>query len=634
MSLLQVGPQLAFSDALHAEKYRAEGESFRESQNRVASALTDHDYEFQKLRGILLPMKYLFGGRIQAAVGALKSTTAYNCFVAPTILDSFVEGENSIMDVANKAVATMRLGGGIGYDFSTLRPRGDMIQKLLSRSSGPVSFMEIYDACCRCIASSGHRRGAQMGVLRVDHPDIELFIRAKQNNLSLTGFNLSIGITDEFMTCVRTNSMFKLRWGGKIYKEIHARQLWELIMRSTWDWAEPGVIFIDTINRLNNLWYCEWIAATNPCGELPLPPNGACLLGSFNLAKYTTYFMKKGYFDWNGFKSDIPVIIEAMDNVIDRTIYPLDEQKLEAMNKRRMGVGITALANSLEAQGAPYGSDHFIELEENVMRTLRDESYRASIELAKRKGPFPLFDRDKYLQGEFIKALPDDIQEGIYKYGIRNSHLNSIAPTGTISSTADNVSSGCEPVFAYEYNRTVADFEGKKEYKISDYAYREWGIKGRPAKEVTAKQHVLVLSTAQRFIDSAVSKTCNIPSTMSWSEFEQVYWDAYESGCKGCTTYRVDGKRGAILNEVKDTTSEQEEIWEALMDICEELSPESGIREKHQSLPESDRKFLLHKLESVINEASNKPLLEELRKEVDNKVSCTIDPLTGQKECE
>jgi len=553
----------AFSDQLHAEKYRGPGEPFAEAMNRVAGGLTEGKQEFHAFREPLLGMRFMPAGRIQAAVGAPKRVTPYNCYVSGTIEDSFVEGEGSIMARAAQAAATMRMGGGIGYDFSTLRPKGDPIRKLGSRSSGPISFMEIYDAICRCVASSGHRRGAQMGILRVDHPNIEAFIHAKQNLKSLTGFNLSIGITDRFMRAVIDDKPFKLRWGGRVYREVNARALWEMIMRSTWDWAEPGVVFIDTINSMNNLWYCEMIAATNPCGEQPLPPFGACLLGSFNLPQYIRYVgpsdhepNHSGYaFDWDQFIADIPPVVRAMDNVVDIAAYPLYEQEKEAKSKRRMGLGVTGLANALEVLGMPYGSDEFLAQEAAVLDTLVRESYRASALLAKEKGSFPMFDTEKYLEGKFIQRLDEETRDLIKKYGIRNSHLTSIAPCGTISLCADNVSSGIEPVFAYEYDRTIRTEDGDQVVKIEDYGVMAWQKKGKACADVTIGEHVEVLLTAANRVDSAVSKTCNVPPDTPWEDFKSIYVRAWEGGAKGCTTFQVGGKRFGVLNAQEDGTS-------------------------------------------------------------------------------
>lgn len=549
---MKMGPQTRVGEYFHAMKHRQAGEDFREANNRVASALKDSDEHYHATREITGTQRFMFAGRIQSAMGSSRATTPYNCYVSGKIEDSFVHGDGNIMDRAKEAAATMRMGGGIGYDFSSLRPKGDVIRKLQSHSSGPVSFMGIFDAVCKCVASSGHRRGAQMGVLRVDHPDIEEFIHAKQNTSALTGFNISIAVTDEFMLAVKNKAQFPLRWGGEVYREVDAEALWESIMRSAWDWAEPGVLFIDTINRMNNLWYCETIAATNPCGEQPLPPFGACLLGSFNLAKYvrpvTALIKSKAWmFDWDQLKADIPHIVRAMDNVVDRAKYPLPQQKAEAVNKRRMGIGVTGVANAMEAQGLPYGSAGALEWLERVLRTIAVESYRASALLAKEKGAFPLYDAEKYLQGEFIKKLPEDVRDLIREHGIRNSHLTSIAPTGTISLGADNVSSGIEPVFDLVTARPVNTPSGVEMVEVEDYGLREFGVSGRTANQVTAQEHIGTLVVAQRWVDSAVSKTCNMDSSMPWEDFKALYMSAWEGGAKGCTVFNMDGKRMALL---------------------------------------------------------------------------------------
>ncbi len=544
------GPQLPVSDLLHGDKYRLPGEDYRESVNRVASALKDDDDHFHVLRPIMLDMRFMFAGRIQASMGAPKAVTPYNCFVSGTISDSFVDGDGSIMQRAAEAAQTMRMGGGIGYDFSTLRPRGELIRKLQSRSSGPVSFMDIYDAICRCVASSGHRRGAQMGVLRIDHPDVEEFMRAKQNDTELTGFNTSLAITDEFMECLAAGRPFPLKWDGRTLKEVDPVALWEMVMRSTWDWAEPGVLFVDTINRMNNLWYCETIAATNPCGEQPLPPYGACLLGSFNLVKYVCGTKPHFEFDWEQFRVDVSPVVRAMDNVVDRALYPLPQQRMEALSKRRMGLGIMGFANAAEALDMPYGSDECLEFELQVLETLRDEAYLSSTELAREKGPFPKYDRDLFLAGEHAKTLPENVRHAVRQHGLRNSHLTSIAPTGTISFCADYVSSGIEPVFQYEGHRLVNMPDGQEVMAVSDYGLREFGVRGRLAEDVTAQEHVDVLAAATDLVDSAVSKTCNVAKAMPWDDFKGIYTQAWERGCKGCTTFNRDGKRsGILLNE-------------------------------------------------------------------------------------
>lgn len=553
------GPQFPFSDDLHAEKYRGEGESFREAMQRISSALSDDEAHYREFREILLDMRFLPAGRVQAAMGSTRQVTPYNCFVSGRIEDSFVEGHGCIMDRAAEAAATMRLGGGIGYDFSTLRPSGATIKKLNSKSSGPLSFMEIFDAICRCVASSGHRRGAQMAVMRVDHPDIEAFVRSKQNETRFRGFNISVGITDAFMQALLNGSSFPLTFNGEVYKEINPVSLWETIMRSTWDWAEPGVLFIDRINNANNLHYCETIAATNPCGEQPLPPYGACLLGSFNLAKYlVTNDGFEWLFDWSQFERDIPVVVRAMDNIIDRAVYPLWEHEQEAKSKRRMGLGITGLANTLEAQGLRYGEGEFLTAMQQILMILRDEAYRASIELAKEKGSFPKFKLEKYLEGEFIRELPLELKRGIAEHGIRNSHLTSIAPTGTISMCADNVSSGIEPVFAHSMFRTVHRAHGIEEVHIEDYAVKTFGVCGKTAAEVTPQEHLAVLKHAAPYVDSSISKTCNVPADTPWDDFKNLYVEAWRSGCKGLTTYTMGGQREGILSAAEDDSQVEE----------------------------------------------------------------------------
>ena len=489
-----------------------------------------------------------------------------NCYVSGTIPDDMV----GIMDRAKEAAITMKLGGGIGYDFSTLRPRGTSIASLDSRSSGPVSFMGVYDAVCQTVSSAGHRRGAQMGVLRVDHPDIEEFVTAKNNKHNLTNFNISVGVTDKFMEAVKTDSPFDLIFDGKVHKTVSATALWDKIMRSTWDWAEPGILFIDRINKKNNLWYCEDIVATNPCGEQPLPPYGACLLGSFNLTKYVYKYETSYYFDYALFQKDIPIVVRAMDNVVDRAVYPLPEQEQEAKNKRRMGLGVTGVANAIEAMGHAYGTDEYVHHMSGIMERLRDTAYRSSISLAVEKGRFPAF-RHGYLDSEFAKTLPSDIRDDISKYGIRNSHLLSVAPTGTISLSADNVSSGIEPVFSHSYDRTILMFDGPKVERVEDYGVRVFGVTGRKADDLDVMSHVKVLNAASKYVDSACSKTCNVGNDVKWEDFKDVYRKAYEGGASGCTTYRAAGKRYGILNASRD-----EEVAEGT--ACY-IDPETGQKE-------------------------------------------------------
>ena len=571
------GPTMSLSQEIDATKYRQAGESFDEKVKRIAGALADGDDHQWEMEEILGNMRFLPAGRVQSAIGSKRITTAYNCFVSGTIEDSM----NSIMERASEAAETMRRGGGIGYDFSTIRPRGKTIKSLQSSASGPVSFMGIFDAVCQTISSSGHRRGAQMGVLRVDHPDVREFIHAKSNSDKLTGFNVSVGITDKFMESLETGEPFDLVFEGEVYDSIDAAELWDEIMEMTWDWAEPGVLFIDRIKEMNNLFYCEDIAATNPCGEQPLPPYGACLLGSFNLTKYVEPGLVHT-FDFSQFKKDIPHVVRAMDNVVDRTIYPLKAQSDEAKNKRRMGLGVTGLANAGEMLGYPYGSEEFLGWAEKVFACLRDNAYRASAALAEEKGAFPLY-REQYLKSNFIRTLPASVKKEIRKHGIRNSHLTSIAPTGTISLVADNVSGGIEPVFSSYYDRTIQTEAGPKTERVEDYAYSR-GVSGRGANDITVQDHLAVLLLAQHYVDSACSKTCNVGDDVSYEEFKQVYVDAWKGGAKGCTTFRLSGKRFGILQTV------------------EEEAPVSG-------------------------EAT------EMVEEEGAVQACFIDPLTGQKEC-
>lgn len=578
------GPRTALAEELDAMKYRQEGESFDDKINRLARSMSDDANHQWELEDILGNMRFLPAGRVQASMGANRVVTSFNCFVSGTIEDNM----NDIMAKAGEAAETMRRGGGIGYDFSRIRPKGDKIKSLQSQASGPVSFMGIFDAVCQTIASSGHRRGAQMGVLRVDHPDVFDFIRAKRNSDKLTGFNISVAITDKFMEALLNDDddSFELVFEGQTYKTISARELWDEIMDSTWDWAEPGVLFIDRITEMNNLHYCEEIEATNPCGEQPLPAYGACLLGSFNLTQYIPEMHEENReFNFDKFKKDIVHIVRAMDNVIDRTIYPLKAQSDEAKNKRRMGLGVTALANAGEMLGYQYGDEGFMKWAEKVFACLRDHTYKASALLAKEKGAFPLY-REEYLKSNFIRTLPSSVKKLIREHGIRNSHLTSIAPTGTISLVADNISSGIEPVFSYSYDRTIQTFDGPKIETVEDYAYAR-GIKGRDANTITVQEHLAVLLLAQHYIDSACSKTCNVGDEVDYESFKQVYVDAWKGGAKGCTTFRLSGKRFGILNTTSEKTVETEKENESTTEIVSEenkaeacfIDPQTGQKE-------------------------------------------------------
>jgi len=540
------GPQVPACEQVHKTKYRLPNESFAEACARQAASMADDEQHRIAFKDILVNQRLLLAGRVQSAMGAPKNVTAFNCFVSGTIEDSM----DSIMDKAKEAAETMRRGGGIGYDFSNIRPSGDRIVSLGSPASGPVSFMRIFDAVCDTIMSAGLRRGAMMAVLRVDHPDIEHFIRSKRDEGSLTNFNISVGVTDEFMAAVTKKDTFDLVFNSRVYDTIDASSLWDEIMRSTWDWAEPGVIFLDQINKENNLQYLEDIAATNPCGEQPLPPYGACLLSSFNLVKYVSVAPNgSAIFDYAQLKEDIPHVVRAIDNVIDRTEYPLLEQRNEAYNKRRMGLGITGLGNALTLLGLRYGSPEAVRFARKVTKTLMCGAYEASVDLAEEKGCFPYYG-PRYIDSPFIKRLPEDIKERMSKYGIRNSHLTSIAPTGTISFTADNISSGVEPVFANEVDRTVITEEGPQIMRIKDYVYDNYGLKNITADELTPDEHLDMQIAVQTFVDSAVSKTINVGDDVTYNEFKDIYLKAWKGKLKGCTTYRAAGKRYGVLNKV------------------------------------------------------------------------------------
>lgn len=583
------GPSHPVSVDQHVSKYRIDPtESFLELCNRLSGTLADNEEHQRDIRMTFLHQNFIPAGRVQRAVGAPMRICAHNCFVSGTIKDDSTD----IMEKVKESFLTMRMGGGIGYDFSTLRWRGAHIKTLNSTASGAVSFMEVFNASCKTVRSAGGRRGAQMGVLRVDHPDIEEFIDAKTAALAddvtkaqmlmqavnsageaifdatqralildivekvsiqnrLSAFNVSVAVTNEFMEAVRAGASFDLKFNGAVVRTVDALTLWNKIMHATWDWAEPGVLFIDRINDANNLRYCEVIAATNPCGEQPLPPYGACLLGSFAMPKYVRKHGDRYWIDLEGLKADIPGVVRAMDNVIDVALYPLPQQEAEAKNKRRMGLGVTGMANAIEACGFAYGSEKYLDLQAKILTVLRDECYRASALLAAEKGAFPLFSKE-YLKGEFIQTLPDDIRALIEKHGIRNSHLLSIAPTGTISLTADNMSSGIEPVFAYRNGREIISDDGvtKQYVEIDDYGVREFGVKGRCADDLDVFEHVEVYTHAQQFVDSSISKTCNVGADVTFDQFKAVYMTAWEKGAKGCTTFRINGKRFGMMKSL------------------------------------------------------------------------------------
>jgi ribonucleoside-diphosphate reductase alpha chain len=509
--------------------------------------------------------KVLPAGRIVSGAGSERRVTLFNCFVMGDIPDDMA----GIFEHLKEAALTMQQGGGIGYDFSTLRPKGAPVKGVGADASGPLSFMDVWDAMCRTIMSAGSRRGAMMATMRCDHPDIEAFIDAKREAGRLRMFNLSVLVTDDFMRAVKEDSSWELTFKGATYKSLPARELWNKIMRATYAYAEPGVIFIDRINRLNNLHYCEDIHATNPCGEQPLPAYGVCLLGSLNLAKLVDRPFEDGArLDLDRLDGLVRVAVRMMDNVIDVSNFPLEQHRREAQAKRRIGLGVTGLADALILCGARYGGAQAIRLTEAWMAAIRRSAYLASAELAAEKGAFPLYDAEKYLAGETVRSLDADVIEAIRANGIRNALLTSIAPTGTISLFADNVSSGLEPVFAFSYTRGVLQKDGtRREEEVSDYAYRLFRrLKGEGAPlpsyfvdalSLTPGDHVVMQAAIQKYVDSSISKTINVPEDISFEAFRDVYQQAYDLGCKGCTTYRPNDVTGAVLEVRKEAKAEE-----------------------------------------------------------------------------
>ena len=533
--------------------------SIEDSWRRVARALAATEAEPAAWEGrfceALADFRFLPAGRIISGAGSDRRVTLFNCFVMGGIEDDLA----SIFTHLREAALTLQQGGGIGYDFSTLRPRGAPVRGVGADASGPLSFMDVWDSMCRTIMSAGARRGAMMATLRCDHPDIEAFIAAKREPGRLRNFNLSVLVTDAFMTAVERDAPWKLVFDGTTYRTLRARALWEEIMRATYDYAEPGVIFIDRINARNNLAYCETINATNPCGEQPLPPYGACLLGSINLPRLVRNpFAPDAAIDADELAHLVGTAVRMLDNAIDASGFPLEQQRQEALAKRRIGLGLTGLADALMMVGLRYGTPEAAAQAGIWAEAVSHAAYRASCALAAEKGAFPLFDRDAYLAGETVRELPSAIRERIAATGIRNALLTSIAPTGTISLLADNVSSGIEPVFALGYVRRVRERDGStREEDVSDHAVRLYrrlfGAEAPlPAHFVTAQdltpaEHVRMQAAVQRHVDSAISKTVNVPKDIDFDAFQDIYRDAYEMGCKGCTTYRPNDVTGSVL---------------------------------------------------------------------------------------
>lgn len=564
---------MAISQQIWDMKYRLKDQNgtfleqtVQDTWRRIAKALSEVETEPKKWETIfynaLTDFKFLPAGRITAGSGTKRNVTLFNCFVMGVIPDSM----SGIFDMLKEAALTMQQGGGIGYDFSTIRPKGSLVKGIAADASGPVSFMDVWDSMCRTIMSAGSRRGAMMATMRCDHPDIEEFIAAKSDSQKLRMFNLSVLVTDAFMEAVKKGEDWKLIYNNKVYSVIKAADLWDQIMRATYNFAEPGVIFIDRINETNNLSYCETITATNPCGEQPLPPYGACLLGSINLAKLVEHpFDKNAYLDVSQLEDLVFTAVRMMDNVIEVSQFPLEAQKLEAKNKRRIGLGVTGLADALLMVGLRYGSDEAVKKTEKWMKTIARSAYNASINLAEEKGVFPLFDPEKFIVSGNMIQMDEDVKKAVNKFGIRNALLTSIAPTGTISLYAGNVSSGIEPVFAYSYTRKVLQNDGSHvEEEVVDYAVKLWRDKfgNAPlpdffvsAQNLTPADHVKMQAAAQKWVDSSISKTINCPEDISFDDFKEVYIQAYDTGCKGCTTYRPNEVTGSVLSAASEEKS-------------------------------------------------------------------------------
>jgi ribonucleoside-diphosphate reductase alpha chain len=579
------------SRLIWAAKYRFADDGHPHDQTidqtwqRVAAALAAGEPDSALWQGrfqqILQGFRFLPGGRILAGAGTARRVTLFNCFVMGTVADSM----DGIFDALKEGAITMQQGGGVGYDFSTLRPMGEEAHSGGTVASGPISFMRIWDSMCATLLSTGARRGAMMATLRCDHPDIEQFITAKRDPHELRHFNLSVLISDEFMAALEHDEMWPLvfplhgadahdsevemrHWPGergpvscKVYRRVMARELWQQLMQGAYDYAEPGVLFIDRINRENNLHYCEQISATNPCGEIPLPPYGACDLGAINLVQCLRYpFSPKAALDMELLSETVAIAVRLLDNVIDISHFPLPQQREQAHASRRIGLGITGLGDALIMLGLHYDSDAGREYAATVMQQITHSAYRASIALAQEKGSFPQFDKEAYLASPFVMRLPQEIRSAIAAHGIRNSHLTAIAPTGTISLLANNISSGLEPVFDFRAQRRMLQLDGSYQcFEVEDYAHALWRKLKRDAPlsdcfihaaPLTPAAHLAMQAALQPFIDNAISKTINVAEGIALEEFAGVYQSAYRLGLKGCATYRPNRVTGAILDSI------------------------------------------------------------------------------------
>jgi ribonucleoside-diphosphate reductase alpha chain len=572
---------VALAEEIWTAKYRFKtaddsgDDSFAATAERVARAVAVAEtpearalWE-RRFREAVEEFRFIPAGRVLAGAGTDRTVTLFNCFVMGSIPDSL----DGIFEHLKQAALTMQQGGGVGMDFSTIRPNGSPVKGVAADASGPLTFMDCWDSMCRTVHSAGQRRGAMMGCLRIDHPDIEAFIDAKRDPARFRNFNLSVLVTDAFMSALGSDSEWPLVFDGKTVRTVRARELWDKLMRATYDVAEPGVIFVDSVNQQNNLAHCETISASNPCGEQMLPPYGACLLGSINLARLVeSPFDDGATLNEEQLGELTRTAVRMLDNVIDISRYPLPEQEAEAKAKRRIGLGITGLADALLFCGVTYGSSEAVALTRRWLGMIKREAYRASAELAAEKGQFPHYD-ESMLDRPNLASLDDDTRALIAEHGLRNGCLTSIAPTGTTSLLAGNVSSGIEPVFAFSYTRKIRQPDGtKREEQVEDYAIRMWRqVKGDAppppelfvsAQTLMPSDHLTMQAAAQALIDSSISKTVNCPEDISFEDFADVYIEGYHLGCKGLTTYRPNAVTGSVLSVGETKPAKTEEVLE------------------------------------------------------------------------